>query len=913
MKNPSLRASRLINGLAQNEARKTGCSQIFPEHFLLALIKKMEGLGYLTLKKLRINIETLTLCLEQNIVSNSQGLEEDSLPEEIPFGQRSLKILEQSEIEAQSIGNTYVGTEHILLACIMEKSSVIADFFFKADISISQARDAVCEIQKEEQTSAKQNFEHEHMYDLFKDIFGISESLKKTNEVFNQNKQASESDFENAKSTSKNQSKSFLSEYSRDLTKMAREGKMDDVVGREKEIRRLIQILSRRTKNNPVLVGEPGVGKTAIVEGFAQVIAKGNVPYDLSKKKVLSLDLAALVAGTKYRGEFEERMKKMMKEVKDDPSIILFIDELHTIIGAGGPEGNMDASNMLKPALSRGEIQIIGTSTTKEYSRHIERDAALERRFQMIRVEEPSEQETVDILEGIKEEYEKFHHVLYDEDVIPSIVQLSRRYIPEKFLPDKAIDILDEAGAQKKIIEDKKPSELIDIENQIKELILEKENLVHSQSYEKAAYVRDKIVELRRKLQNQNDNWRESGERERRHVCVHDICEIISQMTQIPVEQLDSSESMRLLEMEDEMHQIVIGQDEAVSTISAAVRRSRAGISSPKHPIGSFIFLGPTGVGKTQLAKALAKFLFGNEEQLIRVDMSDFMEKHNASRLVGAPPGYVGYEDGGVLTEQVRRHPYSVLLLDEIEKAHPDVFNLLLQILEEGELRDNLGHTVNFRNTVIIMTSNAGARHVTYEGKVGFSNSKQVVLPYDEIKVNALNELKKLLSPELINRIDDIIVFNPLSKSQVSQILDIQIKELAERLSQKNLFITMSESARDYLVENGYDPSMGARPMHRLIEKQIEDPLSIEILNPKNKGLSDICVDFIDGKMFVQFVQPDTSKSRQKQKISHLISKKEKRTVKDSEDTCRKNPDLIDSDLIIALRNGHEKMEKKDE
>ena len=866
MKNRSPRASRLINGLCQNEARKYGCDQIYPEHLLLAMINKGEGLGYLTLRKLRINLETLKLSLEQNVVSNSQGLDESSLPENIPLGLRTLNVLDLSELESQTLGNSYVGTEHVLLGLLREQPSVTSSFFQKAEVTASQARAAVKEVQREEKSSAQESREHEQVYDLFKDIFGVTESLKNTNDVFQENKEASGVG-DSQKVSSKAEKQSFLAEYSRDLTKMALEGDMDLVVGRDKEIRRLIQILSRRTKNNPVLVGEPGIGKTAIVEGFAQFVAKGKVPSGLLKKRVLSLDLAALVAGTKYRGEFEERMKKMMNEVKSDPSIILFIDELHTIIGAGGPEGTMDASNMLKPALSRGEIQIIGTSTTKEYSRHIEKDAALARRFQMIRVEEPSDQDTIEILEGIKKQYEDFHKVVYDKGVISSIVKLSRRYIPERFLPDKAIDILDEAGAQKKILEEEKPSELLELEQQINDLIVEKENLVKEQAYESAAFVRDKVVELKRKFQLYSDSWKENGNRSCQHVTIHDICEIIGEMTGIPVDQLDSAESMRLVKMEEEMHKIVIGQDEAVHLIAGAVRRSRSGISSPKHPIGSFIFLGPTGVGKTQLAKALAKFLFGSEDQLIRIDMSDFMEKHNASRLVGAPPGYVGYEDGGVLTEQVRQHPYSVVLLDEIEKAHPDVFNLLLQLLEEGELRDNLGHSVNFRNTVVIMTSNAGSRHITTEGRVGFFNSEMATLPYEEIRSGAMSELKKLLSPELINRIDDIIVFNALSKDQVSQILDIQIAELSSRLSERNLSISICENARKYLVDNGYEPSMGARPMRRLIQKEIEDPLSLEILDPKNKDLSHILVDFKKGKLCVHF-----EKESQSKKISQLVN-----------------------------------------
>ena len=545
-------------------------------------------------------------------------------------------------------------------------------------------------------------------------------------------------------------------------------------------------------------------------------------------------------------------MKKMMKELQENKDIILFIDELHTIIGAGGPEGTMDASNIMKPALSRGEIQIIGATTTKEYTKYIEKDTALERRFQVVKVEEPGDRETEDILRGIKEKYENYHRVKYDDDVIPAIVKLSRRYIPEKVLPDKAIDILDEAGASKKISEETRPTEFADLETNISKLIEEKKALVQNQDYESAALVRDKVIDMKRRLQHYSEVWQDNvNSNGKKRVSVADIEKIISEMTGIPAEQLTSSETERIIHMEDELHNTVIGQNSAVSIISGAIRRARAGISSPKHPVGSFIFLGPTGVGKTQLAKALAKYLFGSEDSLIRIDMSDFMEKHTASRLVGAPPGYVGYEEGGVLTEKVRRHPYSVVLLDEIEKAHPDIFNLLLQLLEEGELSDNLGHTVNFRNTVIIMTSNAGARQITNEGRVGFG-SLEGVMPFEEIKAGALNELKKLLSPELLNRIDDVIVFDALSKEEVSKILDIQIKELADRLYEKGLRIDVSESAKDYLIEYGYNPAMGARPMKRLLRKEVEDPLSMELLSNVSKPMDCVLIKCVDGKIQVE-------------------------------------------------------------
>ena len=841
----SPRAQRLIAALAQDEGRKSGADQLLPEHVLLALLKSAEGLGYTLLRSLCINTLSFQRALEQQFKSHPAS----AALSDLPPSRRLKAMLDIAGMESRALGNDYVGTEHIVLSAIREEGSATARFFENTDITIEDARRIVPEIQAHSPSSVNEKASRSFAKTALENFFGTPAS-------------ASLSPSDIGRQQTQNQGrqsrgeKTFLSEFSRDITKIAREEKDDPVVGRSKEIQRIVQVLSRRTKNNPVLIGEPGVGKTAIVEGLAQRIAKGNVPRNLLKKRILSLDLAALIAGTKYRGEFEERMKKMMKEVRDDKTVILFIDELHTIIGAGGPEGTMDASNMLKPALSRGEIQIIGATTTKEYSRYIEKDSALERRFQTVKVEEPTDDDTVSILEGIKKRYEDFHGIVFDDDVIPAIVKFSRRYIPERFLPDKAIDILDEAGAAKKIQEEAKPAELAEVERSIEKLAAEKRRLVEEQDYERAAIVRDKVLELRRRLDLYSEYWRNSNLQNRKHVSEQDICRIIGAMTGIPVEQLDSSETKRLVHMEEEMHKSVIGQDEAVHLIAGAVRRSRAGVSSPKHPLGSFIFLGPTGVGKTQLAKALAKFLFGSEEMLVRIDMSDYMEKHNASRLVGAPPGYVGYEEGGVLTEAVRRRPYSVVLLDEIEKAHPDVFNLLLQLLEEGELSDNLGHTVNFRNTVIIMTSNAGARQITSGSRVGFLPSGEGLLSYDDIKASALGELKKMLSPELLNRIDDVVVFGALTKEEVGRILDIQIKELADRMREQNITISVKPKAREYLIEHGYEPELGARPMRRLIRREIEDPLSVEILSGEGEKSNSVSVEYANGKLRVKFVKP---------------------------------------------------------
>lgn len=840
MKSFTPRAQRLVVALAQDEGRKSCSNQLLPEHVLLALLKSADGVGYITLKVLHINVLTYQLALEQSISIGNPERREDFT--ELPPSSRLMSLFESAEFEARSMRSNCIGTEHLVLAAIREQGSITYRYFEKAGIDFQQARDAVTEARRRI-SSSSENPQQKAGDSDFKNLFAsdplsqntISQSSLTQNSLQgNQFASSNAGPVRESRDPSRGGNKdSFLAEYSRDLTENAVKGLSDPVVGRDKEIQRVIQILSRRTKNNPLLLGEPGVGKTAIIEGLAQRISQGEVPFNLLKKRVLSLDLTALIAGTKYRGEFEDRMKRLMKEVLENKNIILFIDEIHTIIGAGGPEGSLDASNILKPALSRGEIQIIGATTIKEYRKYMEKDSALERRFQTVNVEEPSDEETAEILEGIKKKYEEFHNVTYAEDVIPAIIKFSHRYLPERCLPDKAIDIMDEAGAQKKIQEEQRPGELVEIEKNIEELAEEKKLLVQNQDYEKAAEIRDKVTNLRKKLEAFSIYWKKHLEQYRKCVELSDICSIISQMTGVPVEQLSSNETQRLVHMEEELHRTVIGQKEAIRMISSAVRRSRAGISSSKRPLGSFIFLGPTGVGKTQLAKSLAKFLFGSEDSVLRIDMSDYMEKFNASRLVGAPPGYVGYENGGVLTEQVRRKPYSVILFDEIEKAHPDVFNLMLQILEEGELTDSLGHTVNFRNTIVIMTSNAGAREITMEGRVGFSTITEKVLPYDEIKSNAMQALKEFLRPELINRIDDIIVFDALNREQVSAILDLQIEELNARLLDQEILLSITSKARNYLIENGYDPSMGARPMRRLIQKEIEDPLSLLILEGK--------------------------------------------------------------------------------
>ena len=819
------RAHKLLTVLAQDEGRRNSSSTLLPEHFLLALIKTADGVGYEVLINLKINILSLQLVLEQSLKSETNSTSFADLPP----SRRLRTLLDSAAIESRTLRNEFVGTEHLVIAAAKEENSVFSDFIKKCNLKIDDLRREASLINSSRPIPQISKLINTEGSGVFANA-GTGNSQQKNN----------------------SQNASILAEFSRDITAKVRNGEIDPVVGRDKEINRVIQILCRRTKNNPVLIGEPGVGKTAIVEGLGIKIANGDVPKILQKKKLLVLDLALVIAGTKYRGEFEERIKRIMKEIREQKNIILFIDELHTIVGAGGSEGSMDASNMLKPALSRGELQCIGATTLKEYRKYFEKDAALERRFQSILVGEPSVDESIEILEGIKSKYEQFHGVKYEDGLMEFIVKYSQRYITGRFLPDKAIDVLDEAGSVKKINSDSQPSEIEILEQQISDLIIQKQNLVQAQDYEKAATVRDEVL----KLKDQLEQLKNSDSANQVDFCgvvtKKDVCDVISTMTGIPLDQLGEDESYRLINMENEIHKSVVGQDEAINLISSAIRRSRAGVSSLKRPMGSFIFLGPTGVGKTLLAKTLAKFLFGKEDSLVRVDMSDYMEKHNASRLVGAPPGYVGYDEGGFLTEKIRRNPYSVILLDEIEKAHPDVFNLLLQILEEGELKDNLGHTVNFKNTVIIMTSNAGVRQISNENRLGFSSDASSILDYSQIKSSAMAELKKIMSPELINRIDDIVVFNALSKAEISTILGLQISELASRLSEQHLSIQLTNKARDYLIENGYEPSMGARPMRRLIQREIEDVLAIKIINGECSKGDVVSVEFKNSKLQIK-------------------------------------------------------------
>ncbi len=837
------RAQKVLTILAQDEAKRFHSDQLLPEHIMLAIIKEGGGLGFRALVKAGVDPSMVQIELEKSVPRKRGGF----ILGDVPPSPRGKRVLEESAEEARLLGHEFIGTEHLLLACSKEENSETARLLLGFSVASDLLRDIIAGLSgiKEEGGHERGNVSQASLASGGNPFFGSSSNPggKKKPAVANPG----------------NKNTPTLDEFSRDLTILARDGKLDPVVGRDKEIERVIQILARRTKNNPVLIGEPGVGKTAIVEGLAQRIVSSTAPDILLDKRVLTLDLAGLIAGTKYRGEFEERLKRVMKEIINAGNVILFIDELHTIIGAGGAEGAIDASNMLKPSLSRGEMQCIGATTLNEYRKYVEKDAALERRFQSVMVEEPSVIDTISILNGIKDRYEEHHNVSYTPGSLEMAAVLAKRYISERQLPDKAIDLIDEAGARKRINNSVRPSEIQELEADIERLNQEKNSLVNSQNYEQAASIRDKVRQIRQRSEELRTAWKINLKTEQNVVDSDDIQRVISDITGIPITRIAQSESEKLIGIEAELHRSVIGQNDAIGVIASAIRRSRTGLSSPNRPMGSFMFLGPTGVGKSLLAKTLAEFMFGSRDALIRVDMSDFMEKHNVSRLVGAPPGYVGYEEGGMLTEKIRRKPYAVVLLDEIEKAHPDVFNILLQVLEEGELQDNLGHKVNFRNTVIIMTSNAGAREITRESNVGFK-TREMAMDHAEVKSSAMNELRRMFRPEFINRIDEIVVFHSLSKDQVSNILNIMLADVQVRMAERDMTLELSKPAREWIINKGYDVKYGARPLRRVIQREIEDPLSMEILKGRFGAGSRVIVGLKDNKITFGGMRKTTKK-----------------------------------------------------
>lgn len=774
------RAQKVL-ALAQEEAIRLSHSNIGTEHILLGLVREGEGIAAKGLTALGLSPEKIQKEVEGLIGKGKES------SQTIHYTPRAKKVIELSMDEARKLGHSYVGTEHILLGLIREGEGVAARVLNNLGVSLNKARQQVLQLLGSNESNGHQS------------------------------------------GTSTNANTPTLDSLARDLTVIAREDSLDPVIGRSKEIQRVIEVLSRRTKNNPVLIGEPGVGKTAIAEGLAQQIVNNEVPEILRDKRVMTLDMGTVVAGTKYRGEFEDRLKKVMDEIRQAGNIILFIDELHTLIGAGGAEGAIDASNILKPSLARGELQCIGATTLDEYRKYIEKDAALERRFQPIQVDEPTPDESVQILKGLRDRYEAHHRVSITDEAIEAAVKLSDRYISDRFLPDKAIDLIDESGSKVRLRSYTTPPNLKELEVKLEEIRKEKDAAVQSQEFEKAASLRDTEQRLREELEETKKTWKEKQGQENTEVTVEDIAKVVSSWTGIPVSKLAQTETDKLLKLEEILHSRVIGQDEAVKAVSKAVRRARAGLKDPKRPIGSFVFLGPTGVGKTELARALAESMFGDEESMIRIDMSEYMEKHSTSRLVGSPPGYVGYEEGGQLTEKVRRKPYSVVLLDEIEKAHPDVFNILLQVLEDGRLTDSKGRTVDFRNTVLIMTSNVGAESLKKNKYVGF-NIQDGEQDYKDMKGKVMEELKRAFRPEFLNRIDEIIVFHSLEKEHLKEIVTLMSDQLTNRLKEQDISLELTDAAKEKIADEGFDPEYGARPLRRAIQKHIEDRLSEELL-----------------------------------------------------------------------------------
>lgn len=796
--------ARKVLVLAQEEARGLHQPYVGTEHVLLALLKEEDGLAAQALERLGVHYEATVAAIRRIVTID----ESTDVSGHLSFTPRVKRVLENSLREAMQMGQSYISTEHLLLGIIRENEGTAIEVLERMGVSGDDLRAALNDLVGQSSVFAGQQFDP----------------------------QASSSD-------------SVLKEFSVDLTKKAADGKLDPVIGRAGEIERMMQILCRRQKNNPLLLGEPGVGKTAVVEGLAQLIVADQVPDTLRNRRLVTLDVSALVAGSKYRGEFEERLKKCIKEVEQADDIILFIDELHTIIGAGAAEGSMDAAAILKPPLSRGEIQIIGATTLDEYRKHLEKDSALERRFQTLVVKEPNEEQAVRIMEGLRDKYEEHHHVHFSDEALQAAVSLSDRYIQDRFLPDKAIDVIDEAGARMRIRNMVLPDEIQELDDKLRALRAEKDAAIADQDFERAAEVRDREAKVREERKKAQVEWEDKTEKIVNEIGVEDIADVVSMTTGVPVSNLTEAETEKLLRMESVLHERVIGQEEAVTALSKAIRRSRSGLKDPKRPAGSFIFLGPSGVGKTELSKTLAEFLFNSQDALISFDMSEYMEKHTVSRLIGSPPGYVGYDEGGQLTTAVRQRPYSVVLFDEIEKAHPDVFNILLQILEEGRLTDAQGRMVDFRNTVIIMTSNVGAREITTTAPLGFSSSGATGLNDDEIKTRVMSEVKRLFRPEFLNRIDEIIVFKSLTEDEIVEIVNLMVADLRDRLIEQNMTINMSDAANRLIAKEGTDLSFGARPLRRAIQRLLEDPISEQILEGKWTSGSVIDVDVEDEKL----------------------------------------------------------------
>ncbi len=801
--------ARKVMALANQEAQRFNHEYIGTEHILLGLVKEGSGVGANVLKNLDVDLRKVRLEVEKLVKAGPDVVTMGQLPQT----PRAKKVIEFAIEEARNLNHNYVGTEHLLLGLLREQDGVAAQVLMNLGLKLEEVREEVLNLLGAGGESGEE---------------AISGSSSGTE-------------------TRKGKSKTpALDSFGRDLTELAREGSLDPVIGREREIERVVQVLCRRTKNNPVLLGEAGVGKTAIVEGLAQRIVSGDVPDILHDRRLVVLDLAMMVAGTKYRGQFEERIKAVMNEVRRAKNVILFIDELHTLVGAGGAEGAIDASNVLKPALSRGEIQCIGATTFDEYRKYIEKDAALARRFQAITVEPPNDEQTIEILKGLRERYEKHHRVRITDEALRAAVELSGRYITGRVQPDKSIDVIDEAGARVRLKTMTKPPNLADLEAEIERLSIEKDEAVKAADYEKAAELRDKAEQLRKKREQIQAEWKKQVQETDGIVDEEVIAEVVSNMTGVPLQRLEKEEASRLLELEKELHKKVISQDEAIKAVAKAIRRARAGLKDPKRPMGSFIFVGPSGVGKTLLSKALAEFMFGDEDALIHLDMSEYMEKHNVSRLVGAPPGYVGYEEGGQLTERIRRRPYSVVLLDEVEKAHPDVFNMLLQIMEEGRLTDSFGRHVDFRNTILIMTSNIGADLIKGGGGFGFQK-RSAEVDYDNIKGILMKEIERFFRPEFINRLDDIIVFKPLTREDLVQIVEYEVGKVAKRLEAQGITLELDQSAKDFLIEKGYNPDFGARPLRRAIGTYIEDPLSEMLLAGELHGKNLLQVSHAEG------------------------------------------------------------------